>query len=200
LYLDLTKIGATIFPSVTLEKVEEIWASTMAIVSSIHCPAAMRLSVTDDQRSELLDINTWSNLRTLLVEVPPSSWKGISLPRVEEISVGLPYSPNPGEEGSSLLEELALRIDSFPCLSRLKLQKFPEWDILFLMLERRNFHQSNSVTILCKLIDSITLPFRPASWIAKPLIDRLGGQLSIRPTNYELSHHAIAPIYFDRDM
>jgi hypothetical protein len=199
-YLHVTKIGVTTFPLVTLEKVENIQASSMALVSSLHCPVAMRLGVAADQRSDLLNINTWSNLRTLLVEIPPLSWKGISLPRVEEISVDSSLHFTLDEGGSSLLEELALRIDSFPCLSRLRLRKFPEWDILFLMLERRNFLQSNSVTAPCKHIDSITLPFRPASWIVKPLIDRLGDQLSVRPINYELSHHAIAPIYFDRDM
>jgi hypothetical protein len=205
LCLYLGKIEGTTFPLVTLEKVENIESSSMAILSSIHCPAAMHLLVTSSFSSELsfnlsLDVKTWSNLRTRRVEIPPSSWSGISLPQVEEISVDMPYNPKLGDGGSPLLEELALHTNSFPCLSRLRLQRFPEWDILFLMLERRNFPRVNSVQQSCKSIDSINLPFRPASWILKPLIDRLCGQLSVRPTDYELSYHAIAPIYFDRNM
>lgn len=58
---------------------------------------------------------------------------------------------------------------------------FPDWDILFIMLEKRNFMGDSAVS----LIRQITLPYIPNE-LRTPLASLLGGVYATRPPNEEL--------------
>src|SRR6202000_2481559 len=75
--------------------------------------------------------------------------------------------------------------DSCPLLEEVELTGFVEWDILVLMLERRNF-----CTMPVKKIHSLKLPLRPPhlDGVISSLLD---GKFTERPSNEDLSTEGI---------
>lgn len=76
------------------------------------------------------------------------------------------------------------------------MQFFPEWDILFIMLERRNFLMDDAVS----WIHTIAFTVSPPPKILQAIRCRLGGRLSERPSNYDLSTLSHLEAYFDPNM
>ncbi|KIM20133.1 hypothetical protein M408DRAFT_30619 [Serendipita vermifera MAFF 305830] len=71
----------------------------------------------------------------------------------------------------------------------------PEWDILFLMLERRNFLTRLGIS----RINRITLPYIPHH-LRDPLASLLRGVYTKRPPNEELSFLGMMELAFDENM
>lgn len=69
-----------------------------------------------------------------------------------------------------------------PALDEVKFRGWPpDWDALFLMLEKRNFLENSGVSNICRIV----LPFIPGE-LRAPLASLLGGQHIERPSNEEL--------------
>ncbi|PVG04316.1 hypothetical protein CPB86DRAFT_693954 [Serendipita vermifera] len=71
----------------------------------------------------------------------------------------------------------------FPSLESIAFRHFPEWDIFFIMLERRNLHHSGKVSP----IEKIQLPSYYPRFLFTPMHDLICGKFPIRPSNYDLS-------------
>jgi hypothetical protein len=80
-----------------------------------------------------------------------------------------------------------------PLLEEFCIQDTPEWDLVFLMLERRNIRPHISVSP----IRALTVPVLPGPSIMKPLVALLGCRSIARPSNTELSSQGFRDIFFD---
>ena len=84
-----------------------------------------------------------------------------------------------------------------PLLVELEFDFTLEWDLLFLMLERRNYlPQSQHISRIKTLI----LPFPLSPGILAPLTEILGGRFTVRPSDQELSIISFMNAYFDANM
>ncbi|KAG8844693.1 hypothetical protein FRB91_002388 [Serendipita sp. 411] len=91
--------------------------------------------------------------------------------------------------------DLALYPDAMPHLWSLSLSRSPEWDILFILLERYNFRTSiDSERISCLSIGDAPLD------ILEPLQSLCAGKFTERPSNYELSWVGNTDIIFDHSL
>lgn len=138
---------------------------------------------------------TWSNLVSLDVAGHKVDWCDMSLPSVEKIVVGA-YSPSEKKPDNSLITDLASRLDILPSLNHIGFRFIPEFDLLFIMLERRNFGTNTGITPIA----TISLPSRLIDPILKPLTSRLGKKLTKRPSNFDLSSTSIASAFFDHNL
>ncbi|KAG8815720.1 hypothetical protein FRC17_000606 [Serendipita sp. 399] len=78
--------------------------------------------------------------------------------------------------------DLALNMYTVPCLEALALDDAPEWDILFILLERYNFRTEVGSTRIADLhIRGVP------SWLILPLKQLCEGKFADRPSNHELS-------------
>ena len=84
-----------------------------------------------------------------------------------------------------------------PLLVELELDFILEWDLLFLMLERRNYlPKSRHISI----IKALLLPSPPPSRLLVPLTEILAGRFTVRPSNEDLSMRSFMEAYFDPNM
>ncbi|CAG7851506.1 SubName: Full=Uncharacterized protein {ECO:0000313/EMBL:CCA70116.1} [Serendipita indica DSM 11827] len=88
---------------------------------------------------------------------------------------------------------MALYPESLPLLQDLRLWTAPEWDILFILLERRNFVRLQGV----RPIKRITLYRLIPEHMQLAISMLLGGYIVTRPPTYELSRQAISKILID---
>jgi hypothetical protein len=156
-----------------------------------------------------IEVARWNALQVLTIEWDDFNWKDISLPHLRKITYTRPSSDT-YRTNSALLEELVKNPTSFPSLSHMGLRCFPSWDALFIMLERRNFlpeisypftHSPACFTSTCiSPITTLAFPILPSNTILEPLLECLRGKIANRPTNFELSLHALKDIYFDPQM
>ncbi|PVG04318.1 hypothetical protein CPB86DRAFT_693784 [Serendipita vermifera] len=79
--------------------------------------------------------------------------------------------------------QLATDPGIFPSLTSISSSWEPEWDIFFIMLERRNLHSRSKVAS----IREIVLPSRAAEVFYRPIHDILCGKFPERPSNHSLS-------------
>jgi hypothetical protein len=150
-----------------------------------------------------MPLDNWTNLTHLDIADPNADWSGISLPAVATITIGFRQGGEPTSRlsSSSLLAILASKSDTFPSLQKLRMRCIPEWDLLFIMLERRNFSANNpnseasSTSITC-----LDLPGLPPPFILQPLISRLRRRLTKRPSNYDLSLQSLVETYFNPEL
>jgi hypothetical protein len=78
---------------------------------------------------------------------------------------------------------LAMNPSRFPVLESLRLGQLPEWDIFFIMLERRNVTKTRGISKLKK----ITLPSHYPKELFQPIHDLIRGRFGTRPSNWNLS-------------
>ncbi|PVG03978.1 hypothetical protein CPB86DRAFT_691145, partial [Serendipita vermifera] len=81
------------------------------------------------------------------------------------------------------IKEIAEAVDRYPCLEEIHMDECPEWDILMIMLERRNILASRDI----KPIKKLSLPITCPSSISQLLPGLLAGKWVLRPSNFELS-------------
>lgn len=97
---------------------------------------------------------------------------------------------------SDFCVHLTLRPTDCPALEELEFCSFPEWDCLFMMLERRNFLPNSSISP----IRLIALPSLIHPCLRVPLVALLRGCYTTRPSNHEISLEGISELYFDESM
>jgi hypothetical protein len=78
---------------------------------------------------------------------------------------------------------LAMNPSRLPVLESLCLGQLPEWDIFFIMLERRNITKAQGLSRLKK----ITLPRHYPKELFRPIHDLIRGRFATRPSNWNLS-------------
>lgn len=115
-------------------------------------------------------------------EVGAFVYGGLKLTSFQTLScmtiVGSLFSPHE----TMLCLELLHQPDKCPALNEIRFRHGqPDWDTLFLMLEKRNFMQNRGIS----RIRTITLPFIPSE-LRAPLSLLLGGQYAERPPNKDL--------------
>jgi hypothetical protein len=97
---------------------------------------------------------------------------------------------------TSLCIALLYQPEDCPCLEDIEfLESAPEWDILFIMLERRNFLINPSVS----RVRRISLPFI-SNELRAPLACLLRGKYTARPSNKDLSFKETLGLIFDKNM
>jgi hypothetical protein len=135
--------------------------------------------------------NLWINLRTLEFGTHPRDWSGISLPYVRKLTLADSVTSSDPTAISSLCKELASDTTTFPSLETLETISVPEWDILMLMLERRNCRLDHNAT----RIESLLLGTIPPLFILRPLTQVLRGELPIYDSLEEMSLYGISKVY-----
>jgi hypothetical protein len=149
-----------------------------------------------DQREETLkasQLSEWSNLRVLNLTFIESSFDDFSSPTLQGLSICVPRNMS---TVTALCQQLAIHGDRCPRLERLEFSECPEWDILMIMLERRNCNKDPVVTP----IKYIILPARIPRIIREAVRNRIQGRQSPRPSNYELSLQGNLDVIYDSDL
>ncbi|KIM23554.1 hypothetical protein M408DRAFT_27779 [Serendipita vermifera MAFF 305830] len=98
-------------------------------------------------------------------------------------------------QATFLCLSLLYQPEACPRLQELEFGSLPEWDCLFLMLERRNFHRNQ----LLSRISKISVPFVPYH-LRSSLSTLLRGEFAARPCNYDLSINGTKEALFDASM
>jgi hypothetical protein len=135
----------------------------------------------------------WSNLRFLKLTRINSSFHHFGSLTLQILSI---YSPRTIATVTALCQQLAIYGDRCPRLERLEFSECPEWDVLMIMLERRNCRRDPAVTP----IKYIVLPARIPRIIRSVVRERIQGRRSPRPSNYELSLQGNIDIICDSDL
>jgi hypothetical protein len=142
----------------------------------------------------IMSPSLWINLRSLEIVTLPKDWKGVSLPHVRKITLGQPSSLRPDPTSiSALCKELASDISIFPSLQILKTRTIPEWDLLMIMLEKRNCWVEPNATRISSLCFSTV----PPPFILRPLTQLLRGEFPFYESLEEFSLYRISNAYFD---
>jgi len=138
-------------------------------------------------------LSEWSNLRVLNLATIESSFDHFSSPTLKVLSIRFPRNT---ATITALCQQLAIHGDRCPRLERLEFSECPEWDILMIMLERRNCTPDPAVTP----IKYIILPALIPRIIREAVRERIQGRRSPRPSNYELSLQGNIDIICDSDL
>ncbi|CAG8715266.1 10178_t:CDS:1, partial [Acaulospora colombiana] len=113
------------------------------------------LGPSDAPHMPLISLTQWSALQTLDVYGDIFNWKDSSALRLKTITLRNRSLFGDLDNGiTSFVHALACRPDCYPLLEEIVLWVCPEWDILMIMLERRNLLAGP----LIKPIKRITLP------------------------------------------
>jgi hypothetical protein len=137
-------------------------------------------------------LSTWPNLQRLELTDTCLSGTDASLPFLRELKLySMPLSVN--EHFTRFCKDLALSPYNHPYLEFISSSHIPEWDILFIMLERRNIVPSSNVSPICKL----ELPNRIPKDVFDALHCLLECKLPQRPSNFDLSLSGSIEIILD---
>ncbi|PVF92485.1 hypothetical protein CPB86DRAFT_717388 [Serendipita vermifera] len=132
----------------------------------------------------VLNPTQWSALRTLDIHGDIFSWKNSSVLHLKTIILRKRSGFGDVDNGvTSFVHAVACHSDYYPSLEEIVLEECPEWDILMIMLERRNLLASPPI----KPIKKITLPSICPPNIRRIIIDILKGKWPQRPSNKDLS-------------
>jgi hypothetical protein len=130
-----------------------------------------------------LDLGRYATLKPLAI---------LSFPSLRSIRLGTNHFNNP--EGNHLCTALLYYPTTCPSLQELHFQECLEWDILFLMLERRNFGLEG-----VNRIHTVTGPFVPFL-IHQTLTLLLAGEAAVTPPLESISLEATREVLFDPAM
>ncbi|KAG8822380.1 hypothetical protein FRC17_009575 [Serendipita sp. 399] len=144
-------------------RVQSSGSATRQFIRSDQWPALISLEVVVPSYTLDLSRGQFRNLRTLrLIRLYVTSDSKPAMTR--------------------FCRDLVLNIHTVPCLEALALDEAPEWDILFILLERYNFRTEVGSTRIADL----HIPGVP-SWLILPLNQLCEGKFADRPSNRELS-------------
>ncbi|CAG7849536.1 SubName: Full=Uncharacterized protein {ECO:0000313/EMBL:CCA75155.1} [Serendipita indica DSM 11827] len=134
-----------------------------------------------DQPFFTLDSCCWPNIESLTIEdrhlrPDPQLDVRLNLSNLRQIML------YPGDE-AGICHELAMHPQGVPRLEEIRLIPPPEWDILFIMIERRLALSVKGLTPISQL----TFGCAPPEEIRVPLVSLLKGHITRRLSNYELS-------------
>ncbi|KAG8863955.1 hypothetical protein FRC20_010413 [Serendipita sp. 405] len=130
-----------------------------------------------------VDLAAWPNINRLSIPAltPKLYWPRSPLQNLSNIHLNA-TNHSYWDCATHFCRDLALYPDAIPRLQALSLYRSPEWDILFILLERYNFR----MTANNERISRLTIGNAPLS-LLKPLQDLCAGKFTERPSDYELS-------------
>jgi hypothetical protein len=154
----------------------------------MHAQLASTILANGGEFTQLLKLE-WYNCRH------GYNYRDDFLPSLKEIIFS--YSDAP-QSGTAFCESLLRYPRSCPRLETIGFQRYPEWDMLFYMLLRRNVHLIQ--TSISRIL-RIQLSMAPAPFILVPLSTLLLGKIPVEmPSPEELSFMEIQDVYFDQTM
>jgi hypothetical protein len=148
-----------------------------------------------------IDLNSWPSLEGIRVDNSAVEWNKASLQFLRWVNIQdstrhtRNISPDNQIMGNitSFIKELACNPFSYPSLEEITLEECPEWDILVIMLERRNLLTGPSI----KRITKLNMPSLYPREILRVLCGLLAGRWTERPSNKDLSLAGNAEIIMD---
>jgi hypothetical protein len=146
-----------------------------------------------------LDVTLWPSLEVLEARSNWIDWGLGSLQHLRSITFNectktLPKSVE--ENANRLIKLLATNPESYPSLERIHFTQFPEWDLLFILLRRRNVLNGPHVTP----ISYLSFPSKAPSFVVKHLRQLLKGMYPNLSPLRNFSLVANVEIILDRDM
>jgi hypothetical protein len=149
-------------------------------VDILSCNVNMVVS----EKDALIDLTEWPALETANVQSIYARFLGASVSSLRRISISSLYAGWTNDlHITRFINEMARNPRDLPCLEEIKLNDFPEWDILIIMLERRNLLSGPDITPIKRL----SLPFTSPPHISRLLPGLLAGKWVQRPSNLALS-------------
>jgi hypothetical protein len=156
---------------------------------------------TADSPTCWIDLNCWPSLEGINVDNSVVEWNKASLQFLRWVNIRdttrqtRNISPNNEITGNitSFIKDLACNPCSYPSLEEITLDECPEWDILVIMLERRNLLTGPSI----KRITKIDMPSLYPREILRVLCGLLAARWTERPPNKDLSLAGNAEIILD---
>jgi hypothetical protein len=130
-----------------------------------------------------IDLKTWPSLETISLYKNWVQWGQSSLDSLKTVTIWEPDDNDVVDNATYFVREIARRPESYPSLEEIHLGVCPEWDILFIMLERRNLLASQGVT----RIKTLWLPSSLPDSIYQGIGEIMRCKWPERPSNRELS-------------
>lgn len=199
-----------------LERVEKIVLSSTLLLAYLDLPIATHISIRSktEENGNTIPIIEAPKVQTLMVHASSASIFGLNtFPRLDKLTwidpgggcASIPRSihnltqicfdySSPRKECNDFCE-LLLRYP-FSCrgLHTIEMRAYPEWDILFLMLVRRNVEAGDGVA----RISTIKMPGFPGVSLLQPMTRLLSGCMPEKmPPLSELSLGTVDGPYFD---
>jgi hypothetical protein len=146
----------------------------------------------------MIDLSTWPGLECIHADsdnVYWIQWDKASLAHLRCVSITVAHSGDI-TAGTFFINTIACNTNSYPSLEEIRLDRCPEWDILMIMLERRNLLASPNT----KRIKRLSIPEICPPGICRVIHTFLQGKWPERPSNWELSMAANADIMEDITM
>jgi hypothetical protein len=139
-----------------------------------------------------LSDENYSSLQSIAMDLSTfSGWNMPSLPSLRRIRIT--SSKHFDQSATMLCVSILYHPHHCPVLEEIEVSGFVEWDILMLMLERRNFRNEN-----IKRISTLRIPLTPPR-LGVHLESLLRGVYTERPSNADLSTEAIAEVLCDAE-
>ncbi|PVG03994.1 hypothetical protein CPB86DRAFT_694425 [Serendipita vermifera] len=136
-----------------------------------------------------MDLREWPALEVASLQSHFSRLTGASFSSLRKITLrSVPYSRKLDANITLFIKEIAEEVGRYPCLEEIHMDECPDWDILMIMLERRNILASHDIQPITRL----SLPTTCPPSISQLLPGLLAGKWVQRPSNFELSHAANA--------
>jgi hypothetical protein len=144
---------------------------------------------------KVLSLNCTDLRHLRLDDIPLQvTWEHLSLSNVVTITLASPFAGVVHPSSNLLCLTLLCNPEKFPSLQQLHFNTSIDWDILFLMLQRRNIGQNG-----VKRIDTVTLPFIPFD-LQQPLARILAAESMELPPLESLSLEATREVTFDSNV
>ncbi|PVF93203.1 hypothetical protein CPB86DRAFT_818985 [Serendipita vermifera] len=143
-----------------------------------------------------LDLDEWPNLEKLCIYGDAVAWHKSSLAFLKKVTISLDDTRARGNNVTSFIQHLACHPKSYPSLEEISLRESPEWDILMIMLERRNLLQEPDI----KMITKISVHSPCSIKIQQIIKTLLRGKWAQRPSNRDLSLAGNAPVLLDLEL
>jgi hypothetical protein len=175
-------------------------SNSAKLLSSHQTP--QRASTAVDYENHLINLDLWPSLERISVDKSMVDWGKHSLAFLRRVTI---WDSHPSADIdairyneeynniTSFMKDLACRPESYPSLEEVTLGECPEWDILVIMLERRNLLTDP----LVKPISSICMPSLYPRSILRIICGLLAGRWTERPSNKDLSLSGNADIILD---
>lgn len=153
-------------------------------------------AVTETRKSgkvNMIDLELWPSLESFRIVNGIVQWSRSSLVFLRNVVIGNDFIPTVHNASTSFLRDIACRPESYPSLEEITLHGILEYDILMIMLERRNLLTGSSIKKITKL--HLIKPY--PSQICLILLTLLECKWIERPRNRELSLAGNAEIILD---
>ncbi|KIM30332.1 hypothetical protein M408DRAFT_22325 [Serendipita vermifera MAFF 305830] len=128
---------------------------------------------------------------TIVLDQTVNNWVVTSLPLLASIQFGRPLD-NLNRPGKMLCAQIIYYPETCPSLREIDFGDYVEWDLLFIMLERRNLGRKDATRI-----EKVSVPFVPLAFRQSLLELLLGRQRRADPSNMVLSLEETRELIFD---